>query len=221
MRVLVVEDTRSLAEAIAKALGGCGYAVDIVENGEDAEAAARAFPYDAVVLDLSLPGMDGLDVLSCIRERGNDIPILILTARSTLDERVKGLDLGADDYLTKPFEISELEARLRAIIRRAHGRKHAVLTAGRIKFDTVHRAVEIDGGAITLPRRELLLLETLLYRMDRIVSKDQLMESMTGFDDELSASAVELYVSRLRKRLAPAGIKIRALRGLGYILEET
>ena len=221
MRVLVVEDTKSLAEAISKALRGWDYAVDMVGNGEDAEAAALAFPYDAIVLDLNLPGIDGLEVLARLRERESDIPVLILTARDTLDERINGLDFGADDYLTKPFEITELEARLRAIIRRSHGRKHAVLRAGRISFHTVHRAVEIDDRAVNLPRRELLLLEALLYRTGKIVSKDQLAESMTEFDSELSSSAIELYISRLRKRPVPAGLAIRAVRGLGYVLEET
>ena len=220
MRVLLVEDTRGLAEAVAKALRSCGYAVDHVETGEDAEAALRAFPYDAVLLDLNLPGMDGLDVLARLRERGDDIPVLVLTARGALDERVRGLDLGADDYLPKPFEISELEARLRAIIRRGFGRKDAVLRAGRIAFDTVQRSARIDNDDMNLPRRELLLLEALLYRVGRVISKDQLAESMTGFDDELSPSAVELYISRLRKRLGPAGVNIRAIRGLGYVLEE-
>ncbi len=221
MRVLVVEDTRSLAEAISSALRGWDYAVDVVECGGDAEAAAFAFPYDAVVLDLNLPDMDGLEVLARIRARGSDTPVLILTARGTLDERVNGLDLGADDYLTKPFEITELEARLRAIIRRSHGRKDAILRAGKIAFHTVHRSVEIDEQSVNMPRRELLLLEALLYRTGQIVSKDQLAESMTEFDGELSASAIELYISRLRKRLGPAGLAIRAVRGLGYVLEET
>lgn len=221
MRVLVVEDTRSLADAISKALRGWDYAVDVVDCGDDAEAAAMAFPYDAIVLDLNLPDIDGLEVLTRLRQRGSDIPVLILTARDTLDERVSGLDLGADDYLTKPFEISELEARLRAIIRRSHGRKHAVLKAGRMAFHTVHRSVEIDDEAVNMPRRELLLLEALLYRTGQIVSKDQLAESMTDFDGELSQSAIELYISRLRKRLGPAGLAIRAVRGLGYVLEET
>lgn len=220
MRVLLVEDTKGLADAVAKALRGSGYAVDHVETGEDAEAALGAFPYDAVILDLNLPGIDGLQVLGRIRERGEEIPVLVLTARGSLDERIKGLDLGADDYLTKPFEISELEARLRAIIRRGFGRKESVLRAGRIAFDTVHRSARFDDRDMNLPKRELLLLEALLYRVGRVISKDQLAESMTEFDDELSPSAVELYISRLRKRLSPAGIKIRAIRGLGYVLEE-
>lgn len=220
MRVLLVEDTKGLADAVAKALRGSGYAVDHVETGEDAEAALGAFPYDAVILDLNLPGIDGLEVLGRIRERGDEIPVLVLTARGSLDERIKGLDLGADDYLTKPFEISELEARLRAIIRRGFGRKESVLRAGRIAFDTVHRSARLDDRDMNLPRRELLLLEALLYRVGRVISKDQLAESMTEFDDALSPSAVELYISRLRKRLSPAGIKIRAIRGLGYVLEE-
>lgn len=220
MRVLLVEDTKGLADAVAKALRGSGYAVDHVETGEDAEAALGTFPYDAVILDLNLPGIDGLQVLGRIRERGEETPVLVLTARGSLDERIRGLDLGADDYLTKPFEISELEARLRAIIRRGFGRKEAVLRAGRIAFDTVHRSAQLDDRDMNLPRRELLLLEALLYRVGRVISKDQLAESMTEFDDELSPSAVELYISRLRKRISPAGIKIRAIRGLGYVLEE-
>lgn len=220
VRVLLVEDTKGLADAVAKALRGSGYAVDHVETGEDAEAALGAFPYDAVILDLNLPGIDGLQVLGHIRERGEEIPVLVLTARGSLDERINGLDLGADDYLTKPFEISELEARLRAIIRRGFGRKESVLRAGRIAFDTVHRSARLDDRDMNLPKRELLLLEALLYRIGRVISKDQLAESMTEFDDELSPSAVELYISRLRKRLSPAGIKIRAIRGLGYVLEE-
>ncbi|MGI9422148.1 MAG: response regulator, partial [Hyphomicrobiaceae bacterium] len=212
--------TATLAQAVERGLVKSGYAVDVIGTSEEAEAALRVGSYAAVLLDLNLPDGDGLQILKGMRQRSDHTPLIILTALGTLDQRVKGLDLGADDYITKPFDIEELEARLRALIRRNAGRLGAVIEAGRLNFDTVARTVTVEGELLSLPRRELSLLETFLNRLGHVVSKEQLIESLSDFNDDLSGGAIELYVSRLRKRLAGAGLSIRTLRGLGYMMEE-
>ena len=221
MRLLLIEDTATLAQAVARGLVKSGYAVDVVATSEEAEAALRVGSYAAVLLDLNLPDGDGLQILKGLRQRNDHTPVIILTARGALDQRVKGLDLGADDYMTKPFDLEELEARLRALIRRRAGRMEAVIEAGGLSFNTVARTASVAGEVLSLPRRELLLLETFLNRFGHVVSKEQLIESLSDFNDDLSGGAIELYVSRLRKRLAGAGLGIRSLRGLGYLMEET
>ena len=219
MRVLVVEDNDRLAETLISLLRSEGHAVDHVANGEDADAVLAAETFDLVVLDLGLPGMDGLDVLRHLRDRRNETAVLVLTGRGALDDRVKGLDLGADDYMTKPFEIEELEARVRALLRRRARAVGKDLRVGNLLFDVSARVARLDGQPLDLPKRELDLLEALMVRAGRVTDKQELIEAISPFDEELSESAIELYVSRLRKKLDPVGVRIRMLRGLGYVLE--
>lgn len=219
MRVLIAEDKQSLAGAMVQAFRRKGYAVDTFADGEEVEAALCGVHYDVLILDLGLPRLDGLEILRGLRHRGSRTAVLILTARDALEDRIKGLDLGADDYMTKPFELAELEARVRALIRRQTDQRAAIRKIGGLSFDTVNRTADIDGRPVRLPPRELSLLEALISRTGHVVPKERLAESLTDFDDDLSPSAVELYVSRLRKRVDPAGLRIRTIRGLGYILE--
>lgn len=219
MRVLVVEDNDRLAETLISLLRSEGHAVDHVANGEDADAVLAAETFDLVVLDLGLPGMDGLDVLRHLRDRRNETAVLVLTGRGALDDRVKGLDLGADDYMTKPFEVEELEARVRALLRRRARAAGKDLRVGNLLFDVSARVARLDGQPFDLPKRELDLLEALMVRAGRVADKQELIEAISPFDEELSESAIELYVSRLRKKLEPVGVRIRMLRGLGYVLE--
>ena len=219
MRLLVVEDNDRLAETLTSLLRGEGHAVDLVTNGEDADATLAAEGFDLVILDLGLPGMDGLDVLRRLRDRRAETAVLILTGRGALDDRVKGLDLGADDYLTKPFEIEEFDARVRALLRRRARAAGASLVVGELVFDVSARTASLQGAALDLPKRELDLLEALMVRAGRVTSKPELVEAISAFDGSVSESAIELYVSRLRRKLEPRGVRIRALRGIGYILE--
>jgi len=219
LRILVVEDNRTLAAGLVAVLRDDGFAVDLVHDGPSALAALTAEAFDLVVLDLSLPEMDGLEVLREIRAAGVQTGVLILTARGALDERVRGLDLGADDYMTKPFEIAELEARVRVLLRRRSGQRGTSIVFERLNLDTVSRSVSVDGQMLDFPARELGLLEALLRRQGKVVSKQTILESLASFEDDLSENAIEQYISRLRRRLAPHGIIIRTARGLGYYLD--
>lgn len=219
MRLLVVEDNETLAKGLTTVLKGAGYAVDLVNDGQSAQAALSTTLYDLAVLDLTLPDMDGLDVLQWLRQQRGDCAVLVLTARGALDDRIRGLDLGADDYMTKPFEVRELEARVRVLLRRRAGLRSSQLEFGGLALDLSSRQVTLEGERLELPARELNLLETLLLKAEQVVSKQQIIESLADFDDDISENAVEQYVSRLRKRLEPRGLKIRTARGLGYILE--
>ncbi|MBX3577219.1 MAG: response regulator transcription factor [Rhizobiaceae bacterium] len=220
MRILVVEDNLTLAAGLAAVLRGSGYAVDVVHDGVSAAAVLSTEAFDAVVLDLSLPEMDGLDVLRVMRARQQDAAVLILSARGEADDRIKGLDLGADDYMAKPFDVDELEARLRALLRRKAGLKAATVTFGDVTLDLKKRTFSAAGAPIDLPAREVTLLETLFMRAGSVVAKQAIIESLAGFDDDLSANAIEQYVSRIRKRLAPHGLTVRTARGIGYYLEK-
>ena len=219
MRILVVEDNRTLADGLAAVLRVAGYAVDVVRDGVSADAVLTTETFDLVVLDLSLPEMDGLDVLRHMRARRNPSSVLILTARGALDERVRGLDLGADDYMTKPFEVSELEARIRVLLRRQAGLHNSSIAFGNIELDTVSRTLSAFGQTLEMPARELSVLETLLRKAGKVVAKQSIIESLAAFDDDLSENAVEQYISRLRRRLAPYALTVRVARGLGYYLD--
>jgi two-component system OmpR family response regulator len=219
LRLLVVEDNEALAQGLTVVLKEAGYAVDLVTDGQSADAALSTTPYDLVVLDLTLPDMDGLEVLKRLRQKRNDCAVLVLTARGALDDRIRGLDLGADDYMTKPFEVAELEARIRVLLRRRAGLRSSRLDYGAVSLDLATRQVTLGGVRIELPQRELNVLQALLLRVEQVVSKPQIIESLADFDDDISENAIEQYISRLRKRLEPAGLRIRAARGLGYILE--
>ncbi|EUC00794.1 two component transcriptional regulator, winged helix family [Rhizobium sp. CF080] len=221
MRILLVEDNQALAEGLSTILRGSGYAVDAVADGASAEAVAAAETYDLVILDLNLPEMDGLDVLRAMRARANKAAVMILTARGTPEERVKGLDLGADDYMIKPFDISEFEARIRVLLRRQAGLRSSIVNYGGVTFDLNSRTFSSLGVTLDLPAREVALLELLFLRAGKVVSKDAIMASLTGFDDDLSANAIEQYVSRLRRRLGPHGLTVKTARGIGYYLETT
>lgn len=219
MRILVVEDNRTLADGLAAVLRVASYAVDVVHDGVSADAVLTTETFDLVVLDLSLPEMDGLDVLRRMRARRNASSVLVLTARGALDERVRGLDLGADDYMTKPFEVSELEARIRVLLRRQAGLHNSSIAFGNIELDTVSRTLSAFGQTLDIPARELSVLETLLRKAGKVVAKQSIIESLAAFDDDLSENAVEQYISRLRRRLAPYALTVRVARGLGYYLD--
>jgi two-component system OmpR family response regulator len=219
MRLLIVEDDTVLADGLSRSLRAGGYAVDVVDDGERAVAALAAQPYDLVILDLGLPRLGGLEVLQRLRARNNHCPVLVLTADDSVERRVQGLDLGADDYMAKPFALSELEARVRALARRSFGNGHNVLRHGPLTLDPVGRVASIQDQPLDLSARELGLLETLLQRPGRLVSKDQLVDHLCGWGDEVTTNAIEVYVHRLRKKLEPGGIRIVTVRGLGYCLE--
>lgn len=219
LRILLVEDNPVLAEGLVTLLRGSGYAVDLVGDGLSADLAISSETFDLVILDLNLPEMDGLEVLRNMRQRNNTAAVLILTARGSPEERVRGLDLGADDYLIKPFDIAEFEARVRVLLRRSAGLRSSTVTFGHVTFDLNSRQFSVDGHTLEIPARELALLEVLFTRAGKVVAKDAIVQSLTGYDDELSGNAIEQYVSRLRKRLAPYSMTVKTARGIGYFLE--
>ena len=220
MRILIAEDDPVLADGLTRSLRGSDYAVDCVTDGGEADHVLTAQNYDLVILDIGLPRLDGYEVLRRLRRRGSKTPVLILTARDTLDDRVKGLDLGGDDYITKPFDLPELEARVRALIRRGQSGGGSVLSHGALTLDTVGRRATLAGEPLDLSARELGVLEVLMLRSGRVVNKDQLAEQLYGWDEEVGPNAIEVYVHRLRRKLEPAGVTIRTIRGLGYLLEK-
>lgn len=219
MRIAVVEDNEALAHGIAFRLRDRGHSVDLLHDGAEADTFLAQEGADLVVLDLNLPHMDGIEVLRALRRRGDGTPVILLTARSETAERVAGLDAGADDYLTKPFEMDELEARLRAMARRKNLEFAARDTLGPLVFDRSGRQLLQDDQPLDIPRREIATLECLLERRGRLVSKSQLISHVYGIGSDADDSAIEPHVSRLRKRLEPFGIRIKTARGLGYMLE--
>jgi two-component system response regulator TctD len=221
MRVLLAEDNPQLSNWLSKALRQAHYAVDCVGDGPGADHLLASEDYDAAILDLTLPRMDGLEVLRRVRERGVRTPILVLTARGALDERVKGFEVGADDYLTKPFELAELEARLKALIRRSQGQGKSVATRGPLEYETSGRMFRLNGAPLKLRPREHAVLEVLFLRARKVVSKEALHEKIFDLDTDASADSVEVYVHRLRKHLEGSGVVIVTLRGLGYSLESS
>jgi len=220
MRILLAEDDPIIADGLGRALRKAGYAIDHVANGADADTALLAQHFDLVILDLGLPKLSGLDVLRRLRGRKNTTPVLILTAQDGVEERVRGLDAGADDYLTKPFALPELEARVRALTRRGTGQA-TLIEMGPLTYDQTERVVKVHGQLVDLSAREMAVLEVLLLRAGRLVSKEQLVDQLCGWDEEVSTNAIEVYVHRLRKKVEAAGIKITTLRGLGYCLEKS
>ena len=219
MRILIVEDDIILADGLLRSLKDARYAVDLVTNGEDADNVLVHEVHDLVILDLGLPRLNGYQVLQRLRKRKYKIPVLILTARGTLEDRVKGLDLGADDYLTKPFDLPELEARVRALLRRAFSESSNELCLGPLCFDIKGQQVTLGGDPLEISAREMSVLETLLRRAGSVVSKEQILESLCNWDEDLSSNAIEVYIHRLRKKLGNSGVIIRTIRGLGYLLD--
>lgn len=219
MRILIVEDDELVAEAVARGLTLSGFAVDRTGSAESAESALRSETFDLAVVDIGLPGADGLTLVRRLRNEGSGLPILVLTARDTLADKVRALDLGADDFLMKPFEQAELAARCRALIRRAGIHTHGRLTFGRMRVDIGGRTLSIDDAAVELTAREWLVLECLAVNAGRVVSKERLQQAIASWDEALTPNAVEVYVSRLRAKLGDAAA-IRTIRGLGYRLDE-
>jgi len=222
MHILIAEDDEVLADGLCRSMRQQGYAVDYVSDGQEADLILRGTqPFDLVILDLGLPRLDGLCVLRSMRERNCRVPVIILTARDGVGERVKGLDLGADDYLVKPFNLAELEARVRALIRRGQCGVNPVYSCGTMTFDSVGRRAAINGAALELTTRELSVLEALMSRIGWVVSKEQLLERLYSYAEEASGNAIEVYIHRLRKKIESAGVTIRTIRGLGYIIEKS
>ena len=219
MRILIVEDDAVLADGLTRSLCQAGYAVDRVGDGAQADAALSGEHYDVAILDLGLPQMDGLEVLRRLRSRKSTLPVLILTARDALDDRVTGLDLGADDYLVKPFDPPELLARIRALLRRGQGGAGNELHVGTLRFDAAMRYAMAGNQLLELSPRELSLLEALMRSAGRVVGKEQLLERLYAWDQEASGNTIEVLMHRLRKKLDSYGIVIRTARGLGYMLD--
>ncbi|UXY14328.1 response regulator [Chitiniphilus purpureus] len=219
MRILLVEDNPQLSESLCTALEQAGFAVDAVHDGEAADHVLHTHDYALVVLDLALPRLDGWEVLKRLRGRRARVPVLILTAHGALEDRVRGLDLGADDFLSKPFELAELEARTRALIRRANGLEQARIPCGPLVYDTVTRMFTLHDQPLVLTPREHAVLEILALRAGRAVAKETLTDQIFGMTESGSPEAIEIYVHRLRRKLTSDDISIVTLRGLGYMLE--
>lgn len=223
MRLLIIEDEDRLSGILKSKLGDAGFTVDIAGSAADAEAALELINYDAAILDLGLPDGDGLDVLAAVRRLGKTLPILILTARDAVEDKVGGLNAGADDYLTKPFAMTELIARIKALLRRPGGVLGMTLEAGNVRLDTVGRELTVRGTPIRASRRELAILEQMMRRFGRIVPKAVLEEKLYGIDEELDSNPIPVHVHHLRRQLdaASASLVIHTIRGVGYILAET
>lgn len=219
MRILVVEDEILLGEGICEGLKQNGYTVDFAQDGIEAESAILLETFDAVVLDIGLPGKDGISVLSSVRGKGCMVPVLILTARDAVDDRVRGLDAGADDYLTKPFELQELSARIRALVRRSSGRTTPKIKYEDIEVDPAAHQVLLKGEAVELARREFAMLVYLLENVGKVASRSQLIETLYGWGDEVDSNALEVHIHHLRKKF---GSKfIRTIRGVGYMVQKS
>ncbi|MEY4210860.1 MAG: hypothetical protein RLZ92_1241 [Pseudomonadota bacterium] len=220
MRILLVEDDAVLGDGLSLSLNDWGFDVTLAVTGNYACSALSTQPYDLVILDLGLPDMDGRELLRQLRARNSAIPVLILTARDGLNDRVSGLELGADDYMTKPFELRELEARVKALLRRSHGGVNHDIRFGRLVLDPLTQQLTVDDKPMLLPPREYGVMEALLLQAGRVVSKDSIAQRLASHSDDLADNAIEVYVHRLRKRLESLGIRIRTVRGLGYLLEQ-
>jgi two-component system, OmpR family, response regulator TctD len=219
LRILLAEDNRTLADWLGKALRHAGYSVDCMRDGVDADHVLLTQAYDLVILDIGLPRMDGREVLHRLRRRGASVPVLVLTARGDIEARVEGLNAGADDYMAKPFNLAELEARINALIRRAHGAASPVVKLGSLEYDSVARTFRIHGESLVLRPKEHAVLEVLLSRAGKAVAKSALHDRVFALEETASAEAIEVYIHRLRRRLQGSGVGIVTLRGLGYVLE--
>ena len=219
MRILIAEDDAILANGLVRAFSQENYAVDHASNGTQALLMLQDSIYDLVILDLGLPKVDGMEVLKKIRQQGNKVAVLILTARDAIESRVKGLDFGADDYLIKPFNLDELEARVRALIRRGQLGSNMPLQCANLSLDVANKLAKNGEISLPLSAREFGLLEILMSRANKVVNKEQLLEALCNWDSEIGDNAIEVYVHRLRKKIAPSGASIRTIRGLGYLLE--
>jgi DNA-binding response OmpR family regulator len=222
LRVLLIEDEVRIVELLSTALSRAGFVVDAFGTCADGREALVLTPYDVAILDLGLPDGDGLALLAAARSGGNEVPILVLTARDAVEDRVRGLDSGADDYLVKPFAVSELIARTKALLRRPGGALGAILQAGNVTFDTIGRDVSIGDQTVALPRRESAILEHLMRRLGRVVPKAVLEDKLYGIDEELESNAIPVHVHHLRRKLLDAGgtAVIHTIRGVGYLLSE-
>ena len=220
MRILIIEDDKLLADGLCQSMRQSGHAVDYVDNGKDAAHVLLGEHYDLVVLDLGLPELDGFSVLRQLRAHNKSVPVIILTARDSVEDRIKGLDLGADDYLTKPFSLPELEARVRALLRRGQCGANPLVTYGALSFDSVERHFMLNDERLELTARELGVLEALMSRAGRVVSKEKLIEHLYSHNEEASSNAIEVYVHRVRKKIEAAGVTIRTVRGLGYLMDK-
>ena len=219
MRILICEDDDALAEALRFALTQSGFAVDRVADGLSADEALKGAEFGLLLLDLGVPKLDGLEVLRRLRRRNDALPVLILSGREQPEEKVTGLDLGADDYIVKPFSLHELQARVRALLRRGQGSATPTLTYGELSFDPQGRTASISGSPLALSMHELSVLEVLMRRFGRVVSKEQLVEQIYNYDQEVSQNAIEVYVHRLRKKIGSTGVMVRTLYGRGYALD--
>lgn len=221
MRILLAEDDQFLADGLLLVLRDSGYTVDLAINGLDADSALLESSYDLLILDIGLPKLDGFEILKRTRGRGQSLPVLILTARDRIEDRVAGLDFGANDYLTKPFQLPELEARIRALLRKGCWDNRSEVRFAGLQFSTTTRVASIEGKILDLSAREVALLEILLQHLGRLMSKDQIAELITGWEEELTSNAIAISIHRLRKKLEEHGITIQSIRGLGYRLEKT
>jgi two-component system response regulator TctD len=219
VRILIVEDDTSLVEGLKKALAPSGFAIDHESSGSDAVEIVPSEAYSLIVLDLGLPDIPGQEVLRRLRGNGCEVPILILTALGEVKDKVKCLNLGADDYLTKPFDLDEFEARVKALVRRGKGRLDPILRCGSLMLDTSSATAMIDDLPLPLRRREVTVLEILMSHAGRLVRKERLISEIFGFDEPVAPNAIELYIGRLRQKLGPRGPTIKTVRGLGYLME--
>jgi len=218
MRLLLVEDDELLGDAVKTGLTQFGYIVDWLKDGDSAKAALRTEHFELIILDLGLPKVSGLALLQAIRQDGNSTPVIILTARESVEDRVKGLDCGADDYLIKPFDLNELSARIRALVRRSQGRADSVIQYRNIALDPAAHSVFVDDILVNVPRREFALLQKLLENTGQVLSREQLMQSIYGWEEDVDSNALEVHIHNLRKKLNANFI--RTIRGIGYMVEK-
>lgn len=218
MRLLLVEDDELLGDAVKAGLTQFGYIVDWLRDGEAARAALKSESFELIILDLGLPKLSGLALLQSARQDGNTTPVIILTARESVEDRIKGLDSGADDYLTKPFDLNELSARIRALVRRSQGRADTVLQYRNITLDPAAHSVMVDDVVVNVPRREFSLLQKLLENSGQVLSREQLMQSIYGWEEDVDSNTLEVHIHNLRKKLNAHFI--RTIRGIGYMAEK-